>query len=69
MPDNFQSDPDVVFNMAFSIHINQKKLKKIEKDYNTRQTKENEDEMEIRVFKMEQESKKLKTKLSKQEER
>ena len=49
MPDNFQSDPDVVFNMAFSIHINQKKLKKIEKDYNTRQTKENEDEMEIRV--------------------
>ena len=48
-PAQFEADPDMVLNMAFSLDINQKKMKRIEKEYKTMKSKENEDEVEIRV--------------------
>ena len=49
MPARFESDPEEVMNLAFSIKINQKKMKKMEKEYTTMKTKEKEDEIELRV--------------------
>ena len=49
MPAQFEADPDHVFAMAFGLSINQKKIKKMEKEYKTMKSKENEDEVEIRV--------------------
>ena len=49
MPAQFEADPDNVFSMAFGLNINQKKIKKMEKEYKTMKSKENEDEVEIRV--------------------
>ena len=49
MPAQFEADPDNVFSMAFGLSINQKKIKKMEKEYKTMKSKENEDEVEIRV--------------------
>ena len=49
MPANFEADPEGVINLAFSIKINQKKMKKLEKEYTTMKTKEKEDEIELRV--------------------
>ena len=49
MPAQFEADPDKVFAMAFGLNINQKKIKKLEKEYKTMKSKENEDEVEIRV--------------------
>ena len=51
MPAQFEADPDHVFAMAFGLSINQKKIKKMEKEYKTMKSKENEDEVEIRVSK------------------
>ena len=51
MPHKFESDQDSVFNTAFSLTINQKLMKKIEKEYLTMKSKKTEDEMEIRVRK------------------
>ena len=51
MPARFESDPEEVMNLAFSIKINQKKMKKMEKEYTTMKTKEKEDEIELRVNK------------------
>ena len=51
MPAQFEADPDNVFSMAFGLNINQKKIKKMEKEYKTMKSKENEDEVEIRVSK------------------
>ena len=45
----FEADPDSVFSLAFSLNINPKKMKRIEKEYMTMKSKEAEDEMEIRV--------------------
>ena len=49
MPASFEADPEGVINLAFSIKINQKKMKKLEKEYTTMKTKEKEDEIELRV--------------------
>ena len=49
MPSKFEADPDSIFNLAFSLKINQKKMKKLEKEYTTMKTKEKEDEIELRV--------------------
>ncbi len=49
MPSKFDAEPEVVFNLAFSLKINQKKMKKLEKEYTTLKTKEKEDEIELRV--------------------
>ena len=49
MPVKFEADPDSVFSLAFSLNINPKKMKRIEKEYMTMKSKEAEDEMEIRV--------------------
>ena len=48
MPLLFAADVDSVMAKAFSIEINQKKMRRIEKEYKTMKSKENEDEMEIR---------------------
>ena len=49
MPKKFESETDAIFNMAFLLKINQKKMKKLEKEYTTMKTKEKEDEIELRV--------------------
>ena len=65
MPARFERDQDSIFSAAFSLNINQKMLKKIEKvgplfddttlissdfkDYLTMKSKKTEDEMEIKV--------------------
>ena len=51
MPGKFEADQDAVFSLAFSLDLNQKKMKKIEKEYMTMKSREAEDEMEIRVGK------------------
>ena len=50
MPTKFESDPETIFNLAFSLKINHKKMKKLEKEYTTMKTKEKEDEIELRVM-------------------
>jgi hypothetical protein len=49
MPARFEADPEAVISLAFSLKINQKKMKKMEKEYMTMKTKEKEDEIELRV--------------------
>lgn len=49
MPARFEREQDSIFNTAFSLTINQKLMKKIEKEYLTMKSKKTEDEMEIRV--------------------
>ena len=49
MPAHFEANQETVFKLAFEININQKKMKKLEKEYTTMKTKEKEDEIEIRV--------------------
>ena len=49
MPTQFETEQDSIFNSAFSLTINQKLMKKIEKEYLTMKSKKTEDEMEIRV--------------------
>ena len=49
MPNKFETEQDSIFNSAFSLNINHKMMKKIEKEYLTMKSKKTEDEMEIRV--------------------
>jgi len=53
MPAFFEADAEGVINLAFSIKINQKKMKKLEKEYTTMKTKEKEDEIELRRLRTE----------------
>jgi hypothetical protein len=49
MPSKFENDPETVFNLAYGMKLNHKKMKKLEKEYTTMKTKEKEDEIELRV--------------------
>ena len=49
MPIKVEADQDSLFSLAFTMNINPKKMKRIEKEYMTMKSKEAEDEMEIRV--------------------
>jgi len=49
MPSRFEADPDAIFALAYAMKINQKKMKKLEKEYTTMKTREKEDEIELRV--------------------
>ena len=49
MPCKFDSDPDRVFDEAYGVRLNYKKMKKLEKEYTTMKVKEKEDEIELRV--------------------
>eukprot|EP00096_Caligus_rogercresseyi_P005393 TRINITY_DN2078_c0_g1_i1.p1 TRINITY_DN2078_c0_g1~~TRINITY_DN2078_c0_g1_i1.p1 ORF type:complete len:808 (+),score=302.38 TRINITY_DN2078_c0_g1_i1:336-2426(+) len=53
MPAKFDADPNSVFDLAFSIKVNQKKMKKMEKEYTTMKTKEKEDEIELKRLRTE----------------
>ena len=44
---------EVVFSMAFLLKINQKKMKRLEKEYTTMKCKEKEDEIELRRLRTE----------------
>lgn len=46
-----ESDVEGLFNLAYSIKINQKKMKKMEKDYAELRKKEQEEMVELRVRK------------------
>jgi hypothetical protein len=51
MPTRFDADPESVIYVAFNLKINQKKMKKMEREYMSMKTKEKEDEIELRVSK------------------
>ena len=53
MPKRFEADQEAVFSMAFLLKINQKKMKKLEKEYTTMKSKEKEDEIELRRMRTE----------------
>merc|ERR1712168_798840 len=53
MPAIFEQDQDAIFNMAFQLKINQKKMKRLEKEYYTMKSKEKEDEIELRRLRTE----------------
>jgi len=53
MPKKFEADQEAVFSMAFLLKINQKKMKKLEKEYTTMKSKEKEDEIELRRMRTE----------------
>ena len=49
MPALFEADPDSLMHLAFQVKYNPKKMKKLEKDYTVMKTKEQEDQVELRV--------------------
>lgn len=49
IPQRIESDPDSLFNLAFSMKINTKKMKKMEKEYADLKKKEQEEMVELRV--------------------
>merc|ERR1719397_1646992 len=53
MPKKFDSDPEAVFSMAHLTKINQKKMKRLEKEYTSMKCKEKEDEIELRRLRTE----------------
>merc|ERR1719410_471927 len=53
MPAHFEANQESVFSLAFDIVINQKKMKRVGKEYTTMKSKEKEDEIEIRRLKNE----------------
>merc|ERR1719400_177200 len=53
MPAFFEADAEGVINLAFSIKINQKKMRRLEKEYTTMKSKEKEDEIELRRLRTE----------------
>jgi len=53
MPVKFEQDQDPIFSMAFQLKINQKKMKRLEKEYYTMKSKEKEDEIELRRLRTE----------------
>ena len=53
MPSKFESDPEPVFALAFSLKLNAKRMRRLEKEYTTMKTKEKEDEIELRRLRTE----------------
>lgn len=49
IPQRIENDPDSLFNLAFSMKINTKKMKKMEKEYADLKKKEQEEMVELRV--------------------
>lgn len=49
IPQRIESDPDSLFNLAFAMKINTKKMKKMEKEYADLKKKEQEEMVELRV--------------------
>ena len=52
LPGKVESDIEGLFNLAYSIKINTKKMKKMEKDYAELRKKEQEEMVELRVRKV-----------------
>lgn len=50
LPELVESDPDHLFNLAFSMKINTKQMKKWEKEYAAVRKKEQEEMGELRVL-------------------
>jgi ecotropic viral integration site 5 protein len=49
LPHIVENDADTMFNLAFSMKINTKKMKKMEKEYADLRKKEQEEMVELRV--------------------
>lgn len=49
LPQKIETDPDVLFNLAFAMKINTKKMKKMEKEYVDLEKKKHEEMVELRV--------------------
>lgn len=45
----FENDHDLLMTTAYRVKLNSKKMKKLEKDYLTKRTKEQEEAVELRV--------------------
>merc|ERR1719400_1386400 len=53
MPAHFEANQEAVFKLAFLTKINQKKMRRLEKEYTTMKSKEKEDEIELRRLRTE----------------
>ncbi|KAG8230075.1 hypothetical protein J437_LFUL009194 [Ladona fulva] len=53
LPPRAEADPDNLMNIAYSMKINQKRMKKLEKDYTVMKTKEQEEMVELRRLRTE----------------
>ena len=53
MPRMFEADQEAVFSMAYLVKINQKRMRKLEKEYTSMKCKEKEDEIELRRLRTE----------------
>lgn len=49
MPQRFENDPDLLMTTAYNVQLNTKKMKKMEKDYLAKRSKEQEEAVELRV--------------------
>jgi hypothetical protein len=53
MREKFEVDHDLLFTIASQVTLNSKKMKKLEKDYMTKRTREQEEAVELRVSNVE----------------
>ncbi|XP_033732775.1 ecotropic viral integration site 5 ortholog-like isoform X1 [Pecten maximus] len=53
VPLRYEQDPEKLFQAAYQVRYNTKKMKKIEKDYTALKSKENEDQIELRRLRTE----------------
>lgn len=49
LPPRAEADPDGLMLLAYSMKLNPKRMKKLEKDYTVMKTKEQEEMVELRV--------------------
>ncbi|XP_021367677.1 ecotropic viral integration site 5 ortholog-like isoform X1 [Mizuhopecten yessoensis] len=53
VPLKYEQEPEKLFQAAYQVRYNSKKMKKIEKDYTAQKSKENEDQIELRRLRTE----------------
>ncbi|PAV83562.1 hypothetical protein WR25_10845 [Diploscapter pachys] len=51
--ERFENDPDLLFHVAYKVQLNPKKMKKLEKEYLAKRTKEQEEAVELRRLRTE----------------
>jgi ecotropic viral integration site 5 protein len=47
--ERYENDHELLFTVASRVHLNSKRMKKLEKEYLTKRTKEQEEAIELRV--------------------
>jgi hypothetical protein len=49
LPGLYETDPDTLMHLSYQVKYNAKRMKKLEKDYTVMKTKEQEEQVELRV--------------------